>query len=71
MGMADKPPAKDIVAHARALLLSGATDRDTALRGLLAIAEKLRGNFKCPEQEVRPIAELIAELKNPHQLPPS
>jgi hypothetical protein len=71
MGKGAKPPVAEIAEHARALLLSGVTDRDTALRGLLAIVERLRSSFNCQDDEVQPIAKLIAELQNDRQLPPS
>jgi hypothetical protein len=69
MGPANKPPAVEIAAHARALLASGATDHDSALRGLETIVGELRTNFNCEEHEVQPILDLIAELRKTIQQP--
>jgi len=71
MGSSMKPDAVEIADDARALLKSGETTPEIALEGLHSMIESLRQDFQYTDEELKPITDLIFELKiHGHPLPP-
>jgi hypothetical protein len=63
MRATDRPDPAYIAAGARAVLTSKTAKPDIAIEGLMKIAENLRRTFSLSADEIRPITDLIFELK--------
>jgi hypothetical protein len=58
-----RPNAKMIVKHTTELLRAKATTPETAVHALQLIRDGLRLKYNFSEDELKPIAELIGELR--------
>jgi hypothetical protein len=61
----DTPDIQAIVAHSRAMLLSGQASKQTTLKALRVMEENLRRDYGVSDDALRPITELIDELQGP------